>query len=145
MDKETHFRKLEHMYLIAPCNEYYNLKIKVSKAKAEIYIPITEKFYQAGRTTHGSVYFKAADDAGFFSAQSLVSDYFLLTGNYTIYFIHPIDSGVLQAVGNVVYRGKSYFIAESIIFDSNGQQIGRGSGTYIRTKTLLTEVVGYCL
>ena len=61
MDKQAHFRKLEHMYLIAPCNEYYNLIIKVSEGKAEIYIPISEKFYQAGRTIHGSVCNKAKD------------------------------------------------------------------------------------
>ncbi|MFX0134391.1 MAG: PaaI family thioesterase [Candidatus Hodarchaeota archaeon] len=145
MEKETHYRKLENMYLVAPCNKYYSPTIKINEGRAEITIPISEKFFHANNATHGSVYFKAADDAAWFSANSLELDYFLFTANFTIYLLKPIISGHLKAIGKVVYKGKNNFIAESVLYNSKGDQIGRGSGSFIKTKVRLREVNTYSI
>ncbi len=64
-----HFRKLERMYSLAPINRYFNPKILVDAGYAEICIPIRPEFHHAANAVHGSVYFKAMDDAAFFAVQ----------------------------------------------------------------------------
>lgn len=142
MDK-NHYRKLEDMYHSAPCNEYYSPKLTVSKGKAEIVIPIRKDFFHAAGATHGSVYFKALDDAAFFSVSSLVKDVFVLTSNFNIYLIRPITSGEMKAVGTVVSVTRSQFIAEAVLFDSKGREIARGSGCIVKSKISLSEGIGY--
>jgi uncharacterized protein (TIGR00369 family) len=137
MDK-NHYRKLEDMYHSAPCNEYYSPKLTVSKGKAEIVIPIRKDFFHAAGATHGSVYFKALDDAAFFSVNSLVKDVFVLTSNFNIYLIRPITSGEMKAVGTVVSVTRSQFIAEAVLFDSKGREIARGSGCIASKMNLLS-------
>ena len=140
---EDHFRKLEQMYLRAPCNEYYTPTIKVSKGKAEVVIPIKENLFHAAGATHGSVYFKAIDDAAFFAVNSLVEEVFVLTINLNVYLTRPISSGEMKAVGEVVFGSKNLFVADAVVTDSKGREIGRGSGMFTRSKIKLNPEIGY--
>jgi acyl-coenzyme A thioesterase PaaI-like protein len=79
---EEHYRTLEKMYASAPCNGYYAPEIHVSHGNAEVVIPVQPKFFHAAGATHGSVYFKALDDAAFFAVSSLVTDVFALTVSF---------------------------------------------------------------
>jgi uncharacterized protein (TIGR00369 family) len=92
---------------------------------------------------HGSVYFKALDDAAFFAANSLVTDVFVLTATFNIYFMRPISEGELKATGWVVHRSRNLIVAESEVQDSLGRQIARGSGTFMRSQIALGPEVGY--
>jgi uncharacterized protein (TIGR00369 family) len=143
MGNNDHYRKLANMYLNAPCSEFYDPKIKISKGMAEIIIPIREDFFHAAGATHGSVYFKAMDEAAYFAVNSLVDDVFVLTVNFNIQIIRPIVTGKMKAVGNVVYRSKNYYFAESIVYDSKEREIGRGNGNYVKSTIPLTEQIGY--
>ncbi len=145
MIKDDHFKKLENMYLNAACNDYYNPKIMISKGSAEIVIPIREEFFHAAGATHGSVYFKAMDDAAFFAVNSLVKDTFALTVSFHIQFIRPIVSGEMKAIGKVIYNSTRYFFAESIVYDSKGREIARGSGNFVKSNIPLTGEIGYGL
>ena len=49
----------------------------------------------------------------------------------------------MRAVGKVVNKNKTQFIAESIVYDSNNKEIGRGSGVFVRSKHLLCEIKAY--
>ncbi len=131
---ETHYRNLEQAYLSAPCNEYYRPEIRIEKGRAEIIIPVREDFFHAAGAVHGSVYFKALDDAAYFAVNSLVADVFVLTVSFTLHLMRPIDSGVLRAVGQAFYRGKQFYGGESQLFDHQGREIARGSGIFARSK-----------
>jgi hypothetical protein len=50
---------------------------------------------------------------------------------------------MLRSAGRVVNSNKSQFIAESVIYDSQGREVGRGNGIFVRGKTPLREVPGY--
>jgi uncharacterized protein (TIGR00369 family) len=138
-----HLRKLERMYHAAPNNRYYEPIIQISEGQTELTIPVKSDFFHAANAVHGSVYFKALDDSAFFAANSLVTDVFVLTVTYNVYFTRPISEGVLKAFGKVVHRSRNLFIAESEVFDSLGRQIGRGSGTFMRSQIHLTAEIGY--
>jgi acyl-coenzyme A thioesterase PaaI-like protein len=83
------------------------------------------------------------DDAAFFAANSLERDVFVLTTSFTTYLTRPVSSGRLRSVGRVVNRNKSQFIAESVLHDSEGNEIGRGSGVFVRSKIPLGKTRGY--
>lgn len=144
MKQEEHFRSLENMYAAAPINEFYNPKMEVREGEATIEIEVTGKFYHSAGAGHGSVYFKMLDDAAFFSANSLESEVFVLTTSFTIYLTRPVSSGKLRSVGRVVNRNKTQFIAESVVYDSEGNEIGHGKGIFVRSKVSLKDAAGYC-
>jgi uncharacterized protein (TIGR00369 family) len=143
MSNEEHYRKLEHMYLSAPVNEFYAPEIHISEGQAEVTIPVRRDFFHAADAVHGAVYFKLLDDSSFFAASSLVEGVFVLTVSYNVYFTRPVSEGVMKATGKVVQASRRLIIVESVVVDSEENEIARGSGTFMRSKINLTEEIGY--
>ena len=143
MSKDPHFVALQNMYLAAPINEFYRPTIDVSEAQATIEIEVSGKLFHAAKAVHGSVYFKMLDDAAFFAANSLEREVFVLTTSFTTYLTRPVSSGRLRSVGRVVNRNRSQFIAESVVYNSEGTEVGRGSGIFVRSRLPLAEAQGY--
>ena len=140
-----HFRKLEAMYLSAPINQFFQPEIRIESGRAEVRIPIRPELFHAARAAHGAVYFKAADDAAFFAASSLVEEVFVLTTSMNLYLLRPIAEGTLTARASVVHPARTSIIAEAVLTDDRDRQVGRASGTFARGRTPLAEVVGYRL
>jgi uncharacterized protein (TIGR00369 family) len=134
---------LERMYAAAPVNGLFRPKLTVSEGQAEVVIPVRPELFHAADAVHGSVYFKAMDDAAFFAANSLVEDRFVLTASFTIYFLRPIAKGEMRAVGRVVHSTPKQFLAEAELHDGDNKLIGRGSGTFVRSQIELTPEMGY--
>ncbi len=143
MRKEEHYRRLERMYASAPTNEYYAPTMRVSEGRAEVTIPVRRDFFHAAGAVHGAVYFKALDDAAFFAVSSLVDDRFVLTVSFNVYLTRPISGGQMKSTGCVVHRSRRLFVAESVLADSDGREIARGSGTFMPSDTPLSPEVGY--
>ena len=143
MSNEEHYRKLEHMYLSAPVNEYYAPEIHISEGQAQVTMPVRPDFFHAANAVHGAVYFKLLDDSAFFAANSLVENVFVLTVSYNVYFTRPISEGVMKATGKVVQASRRLIVAESVVVDSEEHEIARGSGTFMRSMIKLTEEIGY--
>ena len=145
MDKEIHYRKLENAYLLARINKFFNPTIKVSEAKAEIIVPIKKKFFHYSAATHGCVYFKSLDDAAYFAVQSLNFDNIIYTSSFNIFITKPIISGEMRAVGTVSNQTRNQYLAEAVLYNSKNQEIGRGLGSYIKSKRTVSEIEGYIL
>jgi len=143
MTQEDHFRKLERMYLGAQCNEYYEPRMELSKGNAKLIIPVRERFFHSGSAVHGSVYFKALDDAAFFAANSLVEEVLLLTVQFSVYFIAQVSEGEISATGRVIQNSGRFLLAESFLSDGEGKEIARGSGMFVRSRIKLSPDVGY--
>jgi len=88
-----HHRKLERMYLKAPINAYFRPSIHIRDGEADIVIPVQPEFFHAAHAVHGSVYFKAMDDAAFFAVNSIVEDVFVLTASFNLHLLRPISAG----------------------------------------------------
>jgi uncharacterized protein (TIGR00369 family) len=138
-----HYRRLEKMYLAAPVNAFYSPSIWISHAQTEITVDVKPEFFHAADAVHGSVYFKMLDDSSFFAVNSLVEGFFVLTSSYTTYLLQPISTGQMKATGRVVFAGGKSFIAESVLVDSEGNEIARGSGNFVISKIKLTADIGY--
>jgi uncharacterized protein (TIGR00369 family) len=131
------------MYVSGPVNQYFAPRLHVSKGSAEVFIQIRREFFHAAGAVHGSVYFKAMDDAAFFAVNSLVKDVFVLTVAFNIYLIRPISEGEMKATGRVVHHSRRLFLAEAELVDVNGLEIGRGNGTFMRSTLPLSPDLGY--
>ena len=138
-----HFRKLERMYLGAPNNEYYRPQIRIDEGSAELRIEVDPKFFHAADAVHGSVYFKAMDDAAFFAANSLVPDVFVLTTGFNLHLLRPVTEGTLIARGTVVSATKSLLVADATLEDDRGRIVGRGTGSFMKSRMRLVDVPGY--
>ena len=144
MDREEHYRKLENMYLNeAAINQFYQPNIRVSDGFAQVEIKSDPKYFHSANAVHGSVYFKLLDDAAFFAVNSLVTDFFVLTSSFNLYFMRPVVYGQLRAEGKVVSQGRKSFIAEAVLYNEQNKEIARGSGNFVKSTTPLDEHVGY--
>jgi uncharacterized protein (TIGR00369 family) len=143
MTKLKHFSSLESMYAAAPVNKIYEPMMKVTEGEAVIEIELSEKYHHSAGGVHGSVYFKMLDDAAFFAANSLENEFFVLTTSFTTYITRPVASGRMKAIGKVVNKNNSQFIAESAVYNAEGKEIGRGNGIFVRGKLPLAEATGY--
>jgi len=140
---DDHFRRLERMYLAAPCNGVYRPRISIRDGEAEVTIEIGPHLHHAARAVHGSSYFKVMDDAAFFAVNSLIEDVFVLTVSFNIYLLRPISEGTMSATGRVVNESRNLWIAESTLVDGDGRTLGRGSGSFMRSKIALADAMGF--
>ncbi|MFC7167648.1 PaaI family thioesterase [Halospeciosus flavus] len=138
-----HFRKLERMYHDAPINEHYEPELTVLEGETELVMPVKESFHHPLGAAHGSVVFKALDDAAFFAANSLVEDVFVLTTDFNLYFERPVSEGEIRAVGEVVNENPNQLVAEAVAYDDAGNELARGSGQFRRSGAELTPDIGY--
>ena len=143
MSDERHWRRLERLYVSAPTNAYYRPEIRIGDAVCEIEVAARPDMHHAAHAVHGSVYFKLLDDAGFFAANSVVPDVFVLTADFNIHLLRPVAEGVLLAKGRLLHAGARQLLAESQLYDADGQLIAHGVGTYVRSRIALGPDVGY--
>jgi uncharacterized protein (TIGR00369 family) len=140
---DAHFRRLERMYAQAPINAFYAPVLHVAAGTATLDIAVKPGFFHAAGAIHGSVYFKALDDAAFFAANSLVEDAFVLTVTFTVQLLRPMSSGTRHATGTVVHQSRSLLVADAVVLDDEGRQVARGSGTFQPGRIPLTPEIGY--
>ena len=131
------------MYRTAPVNTYFRPALTVREGEADVEMTVRPDFFHAASAVHGTVYFKALDDATFFAANSLVTDVFVLTVSFNIYLTRPISEGTMRAKARVVHRSRQLFLAEGELFDGEGRQIARGSGSFMRSTIALSPEIGY--
>lgn len=143
MNADAHHRALERMYLAAPFNSIFQPRIRIANEFAEVEMDLREQFHHAAGAVHGAVYFKMLDDAAFFAANSVETEYFVLTTAFTTYLTRPVSSGRMVACGRVVNRNKSQIIAEAVVSNADGIELGRGSGMFVRSRTPLAGVASY--
>jgi uncharacterized protein (TIGR00369 family) len=106
---------------------------------------VRHEFFHAAGAVHGSVYFRALDDAAFFAANSRVAEVLVLTVSFTVHFTAPVREGELQARGRVLHEAGRLLVAESELLDDAGALLAKGSGTFTRSRIALTPEIGYAL
>ena len=140
----AHFRALERLYRSAPINSAFASQIAIeAEGRARITFDVTEDVYHAAGAAHGTIYFKMLDDAAFYAANTLVTDRFLLTTAFNAHFTKPVRSGRVTADGVWISGRRRVLVAESRLVDEEGDEIGRGTGTFMRSRIALSGLDGY--
>ncbi len=140
---EEHYRKLERMYLSAEFNEFYQPELTITEGEAEVSFDAGPHLHHAGNAVHGANYFKALDDAAFFAVNSLIEDVFVLTVTFNVQLLRPISEGRMIAKAKVVNAGRTVWVADATLVDEKGHVLGRGTGTFMRSKMALTDIETY--
>ena len=131
------------MYLAAPCNRYYEPGIRISEGEAEVVIPVQEKFLDAAGSVHGSVLHRAMNDAALFAVSSIVARELMSSTDFHIQLTGAIAEGELVARGRVIGVAEDHCLAEAVVLDGGGGEIGRGTGIFVKTETPLSREMGY--
>ena len=140
----VHYRALEALYASAPVNRLFHSQLEVvGEGRARIRFMVDERVYHAAGAAHGTIYFKMLDDAAFYAANSMVSNRFLLTTAFNLHFTKPVRAGEVVAEGQWISGRRRVFIAEAHLIDSEGDEIGRGTGTFMRSHIPLASLPGY--
>ena len=141
---QLHYRALEALYASAPVNRLFSSKLTIPEpGRSVIEFAVDDAFHHAAGAAHGTIYFKMLDDAAFYAANSMVTDRFLLTTAFNLHFTKPIRAGEVIAEGRWVSGRRRVFIAESHLVDAEGEEIGRGTGTFMRSHIALSGLAGY--
>jgi uncharacterized protein (TIGR00369 family) len=141
---QVHYRALEALYASAPINRLFESRLEiVGEGHARIQFSVDESLHHAAGASHGTVYFKMLDDAAFYAANSLVTDRFLLTTAFNLHFTQPIRSGKVIAEGRWISGKRRVFVAEAHLVNEDGEEIGRGTGTFLRSHINLASLPGY--
>lgn len=140
----AHFRGLEALYAAAPINHKFTSRLQIPAAgRSRIAFDITPELFHGAGAAHGTVYFKMLDDAAFYAANSLVEDMFVLTTAFNLLLTRPVHEGPLVAEGRWVSGTRRVLIAESWLVDADGEEVGRGTGTFMRSRIELRSLPAY--
>lgn len=139
-----HYRALERLYASAPVNTKFASALHIpGEGRSRLTFTVTPEDYHAAGAAHGTIYFKMLDDAAFYAANSLVTDRFLLTTGFNLFFSKPVRAGMVTAEGRWVSGRRRVFVAEARLVDEEGEEIGRGTGTFMRSRIALSSLPGY--
>lgn len=141
-DSSDHWRRLENMYHSAPVNRYFEPTLEIAEGTTRLRIPVKPSSFHSAGSLHGSVYFKALDDAAFFAALSLEPEVFVVTTSFTTYLLAQVTEGELEASGRVQSRTGRMFVAESVVH-CDGRVVARGNGLFSRTQIRLDSIATY--
>lgn len=139
-----HWRALEGLYASAPVNSLFSSQLTITgEGTARIAFDVDERCYHAAGAAHGTIYFKMLDDAAFYAANTLVTDKFLLTTSFNLHFSRPVKTGRVIAEGRWISGRRRVLVAEARLIDAEGEEIGRGTGTFQRSRIALSGLPGY--
>lgn len=128
---KEHFAVLENMYLSDPSNDRYEPGIRVSEGAADILIPIKKEFLDPSGAAKNAVCYKAMADSAAFAINATLSNASATAVAFSIYLTEAAPKGVLIARGRFIGVSGDHFMAESLLTDSEGVEIARGSGTFV--------------
>ena len=130
MERERHYENLERIYLGAPYNEFHEPGIRIAAGEADIVMPIQKKLsHPAG--IPGTVILKAMNDSAAFAVNSLIEHHYVLTVSFNVSLTGTVPKGELIARGRFVGMSGDSYLAESMLTDVDGTEIGRGDGAFI--------------
>jgi len=139
-----HYRALEGLYAAAPINALFASRLTITgEGRARIAFAVGPETFHAGGAAHGTLYFKMLDDAAFYAANTLVTDLFLLTTSFNLLFSRPIRGGEVVAEGRWISGRRRVLVAEARLVDAEGEEVGRGTGTFMRSHIPLSGLAGY--
>ncbi len=142
--ERAHFDALQSLYAAAPINHLFASRLEVVESGlARIHFEVDERVFHAAGAAHGTIYFKMLDDAAFYAANTLVSDRFLLTTAFNLLLTRPVKAGPLIAEGRWVSGRRRVLVADSRLVDADGEEVARGTGTFMRSHIPLSSLPGY--
>ena len=140
----AHLRGLERLYHAAPINGLFRSKLTLGESgRSSISFEVDTEHLHAAGAAHGTIYFKMLDDAAFYAVNSMVDDVFVLTTAFNLHLERPVPVGPLLAEGRFLSGRRRLYVGESTLMTADGEEVARGTGTFMRSKIPLAGLIGY--
>jgi hypothetical protein len=141
----NHCAGLERMYVADPCNEPFDPGVQISAREAELVVPVGELFARSGGRLVGSVCQKLLVDSAALAVNSIVTDRMIVSEHFNTTLTRSQAREMLIARGRLLAVSEGRFLAESLLVDHEGDEIGRGNGAFVPSEVELSEQEGYTL
>src|SRR6185369_15066684 len=107
----SHLENLTRCCLRARISRFLQATITIERpGVARVGVPFHPDLTQSSDFVHGAVLFEAADTAGFVASNSLEETYGVLTVDYHINFMRPVQREGVYAVAEVTHQGKTLMV-----------------------------------
>lgn len=140
----AHLENLTRCCLRARISRFLQATIAVERpGVARVGVPFHAELTQNSDFLHGAILFEVADTAGFVASNSLEETYSVLTVDYHVNFMRPVQREGVYAVAEVTHHGKTLMVTRSQVFAESGKLVAAGQGTYLVTTIPLVSLEGY--
>jgi len=125
---EERLRRLEKLFLDGPGQGMRGVGIRLSEGEADIVLPRTKSALDSGGRVADAMSFKLMSDSALYAISSLFDGGTVLTSEFSFTLTHAEASGDLVARGRYVGKAGKHFLADAMLSDSDGNELGRGEG-----------------
>lgn len=122
---------LEDAYLNGPGKILRAVGIVLGEGEADIVLPRAKADLDENGSVLDAVSYKLMSDSAVNSVASLVASGTVLTSEFSFTLTHAKTSGHLIARGKYVGRAGKHYMADAIMTDAEGTELGRGEGVFI--------------
>ncbi len=122
--------KLVKRFTDAPSNPYAPKDIAITFGEARIRYMTQASDITAANHVDRSVYAKLMLDAATLAASSLVGTQVVTNESFNLYGLTDVHAGPLTSVARLVHTDEALYTVETRLFDSQGEPIGSGYGTF---------------
>jgi len=136
---EQRLKDLEQAYLSNPAYQLRDPGIRISDGEADIVLPLRDEDMRPSGTVLDAVCFRLMNDAAVNAVCSLVESGTVLTAEFSVTLAHAVASGDLVARGRYVGRAGSNFLADAILTDTEGIELGRAEGVFFEATTSISS------
>ncbi len=127
----------------APYVQGFDCEISVTEGEAKVSFTATPDHYHGAGGVHGAVYFFALDNSAMLAANSLETEYCMVTSNFTVQFVSPASAGTLCAhARSSPFVGRKCFV-QATLYDETDKAIAWGSGQFHRSSIRLSADINY--
>ncbi len=135
----AHFERLEKMYLSDDRNERDDAGIRIQEGESEIVTPIHRQHFRSDGSLDNTICFKLLDDAASLAVNSVVQDVLVRAESFNVRYAHVTPTGELAARGRLLGLSEDQYLAESVVVDSEGREVCRAAGAFVKSDTALTN------
>jgi len=133
----AHLERLEQMYLSDDRNEKDDAGVRIREGESEIITPIDRQHFRPEGSLDNAICFKLLDKAASLAVQSVVRDVFVRAGSFNVRYAQMTPAGELAARGRLLGLSEGQYLAESVVVDSEGREVCRGIGAFVKSDTAL--------
>src|SRR5207248_2205352 len=91
-------------------------QIHPGQLRVRVGVPFHGELTQNSDFLHGAILFQVADTAGFVASNSLEETYSVLTVDYHVNFVRPVQHEGVFAIAEVTHQGKTLMVTRSQVF-----------------------------
>lgn len=132
---EQRLRGLEKEYLDGPGKALRGVGIRLAEGEADVVLPGAKTNIDVGGGVLDAVSFKLMSDSAVQAVSTLFDEVTVLTSEFSFTLTHTKPKGVLVARGRYVGQAGKHFLADTMLTDSEGTELGRGEGVFFELAT----------